>query len=221
MKKILYFEGAGCAPRGEVENCRIRTAFHLNDGRAVYLELIGVETTKHSAPRVKQYAVAGFVDFCFYVTGCSDDCNESQIPKYQHKTFEYTKKNILKLVNSLGCSFDEIVVLPDLAGYHVHGKGRAVNYGDKFLYDKSLTHRREEIRRHYYDHEKSEGKQYPNLSVWVDAENPAALHLLRHFSGFNKHWTIDPTAECWQDTVQETLLYSPGVHGVTSMECGK
>ena len=31
MKKTLYFEGAGCVPRNDVENCRIRTAFTNKD----------------------------------------------------------------------------------------------------------------------------------------------------------------------------------------------
>ena len=49
-RKTLYFEGAGCAPRAYVPNCRIRTAFHLDDGRPVYLEISGMETTRCPAP---------------------------------------------------------------------------------------------------------------------------------------------------------------------------
>ena len=43
MSKTLYFEGAGCVPRGDLENCRIRTAFHLDNGKRVYLEISGFE----------------------------------------------------------------------------------------------------------------------------------------------------------------------------------
>jgi len=44
--KTLYFECAGCVPCGEVENCRIRTAFHNDEGKAIYLEVTGNERTK-------------------------------------------------------------------------------------------------------------------------------------------------------------------------------
>lgn len=42
-KKILFFEGAGGAPCGDLENCRIRTAFRNKKGIAIYLELMGRE----------------------------------------------------------------------------------------------------------------------------------------------------------------------------------
>ena len=37
MSKVLYFEGAGCVPCNDVENCRIRTAFTNNEGEKVYI----------------------------------------------------------------------------------------------------------------------------------------------------------------------------------------
>lgn len=40
--KTLYFEGAGGVPRSDLENCRIRTAFHLDDGMPLYLEIVRV-----------------------------------------------------------------------------------------------------------------------------------------------------------------------------------
>ena len=52
--KVLYFEGAGWSgadiSKATIGNCRIRTAFHLDDGRAVYLEIIGNERGKYSPP---------------------------------------------------------------------------------------------------------------------------------------------------------------------------
>lgn len=39
-KKVLYFEGAGCAPCNDVENCRIRTAFTNKEGKKIYIEFI-------------------------------------------------------------------------------------------------------------------------------------------------------------------------------------
>ncbi len=114
MPKTLYFEGAGCVPRGEVENCRIRTAFHHYNGRGIYVEIIGNDVPKgkrsvmpYWAVNIKEYA--GIVTDCFF----TDD------HKYfnTHTVFEYTKKNILDFVNSLGGDFEEVVILPDLAGY--------------------------------------------------------------------------------------------------------
>lgn len=55
MKKTLYFEGAGCVPCGEVENCRIRTAFRDADGRAIYLEITSIEVTKHTSKMYKHF----------------------------------------------------------------------------------------------------------------------------------------------------------------------
>ena len=70
--KTLYFEGAGWSgadiSKSTVGNCRIRTAFHLDDGRAVYLEITGTERTKHSSPQIFQWQYTGFVDYCHYIT---------------------------------------------------------------------------------------------------------------------------------------------------------
>ena len=56
-RKVLYFEGAGWSgadiSKATVGNCRIRTAFHLDDGRKVYLEIIACEVTK-SSPKAQQ-----------------------------------------------------------------------------------------------------------------------------------------------------------------------
>lgn len=206
MTKTLFFEGAGCVPRGEVENCRIRTAFTNDLGKRIYLEMTGTEIGKHSAPMYKEFVNAGFVTDCSYIT---DDKEENIICKRNTKVFEYTKSNILKFVNSLGCSFDAVVILPNLAGYRVfketYAKGEVpYNYGDQFIYDAELTQTREEVKKHFYNLEKSEGKQYPNFSLWVDETNANQLHLLRHFNGYNKHWTITIGNGNW--AIEETIL---------------
>ena len=228
--KTLYFEGAGCAPRGDVPNCRIRTAFHLDNGDALYLELTGSEVTKHSPNRLKCYTNAAHVDHCFYITGfpqygpvpadkpsCSTHICERGV------NFEYCMAEILRFVNSLGASFDAVEVLHNLAGYRVHAGCGNYNYGDEFPYDRELTAKREAIYNAIYDMEKAEreadraagtkkfahgpsGMVYPNFSLWVDEENPALLHLLRHFNGFNKHWEIDASRDDWQATMRETPL---------------
>ena len=83
--KILYFEGAGWSnadiSKSTIGNCRIRTAFHLDDGRLVYLEIIGSERTKRSLPEVYKWPYTGFVDSCFYITDekPNDDENKHRI----------------------------------------------------------------------------------------------------------------------------------------------
>lgn len=202
--KTLYFEGAGCVPCGEVENCRIRTAFHNDEGNPIYLEILGIEVTKHNRKTYPNIDFVGIIDHCFYILS-DDDCNKHSIRSLTHTTFEYTKAEILRIVNSLGCSFDAVVILPDLAGYRVHKDGGGYCFGDEFIFDPVRTARAEEIHAHFHALEKSEGREYPNFSLWVDENDPSLLHLLRHFPGYNKHWEIR-NIENWQDTVTETTL---------------
>ncbi len=253
--KMLYFEGAGWSnadiSKATIGNCRIRTAFHLDDGRAVYLEINGSERTKYSIPEVYKWQYTGFVDTCHYITDDvpNDDCNKHSlfgkfhevyttvteaiysrkgkrlpdriIPHYRAITFPYTEEGILKIVNSLGASFDAIKVLPDLGGYRVFPEKCSCQgpdgyyYGDEFQYDPELVARREAVYKHYYQLEKSEGQDYPTLSLWVDEFDPGALHLLRHFPGtfqtaHNTHWIIQVdkgnTLEDWIATAKETHL---------------
>lgn len=217
--KILYFEGAGAVPRGDVPNCRIRTAFHLDNGKALYLEIIGTEVTKHTPDRLKCYTNSAHIDHCYYIHDTGEDGHT--IHKCERSVnFEYSMPQILKFVNSLGASFDRVCILPDLAGYRVHGGHKTYNFADEFSFDPELTAKRLRIRSAIYDLELVErerdkatngkrfvhspgSKSYPNFSLWVDNEDPKILHLLRHFNGFNKHWMIDATAENWQKSMQE------------------
>lgn len=238
MGKTLFFEGAGWSgadiSKATIGNCRIRTAFHLDDGQAVYLEITGSERTKHSSPQIFRWQYTGFVTDCYYITDDkpNDDCNKHRVMLPRkcgekrstvegNSHFEYTEAEILRLVNSLGASFDAIKVLPDLGGYRVfkekysdHGPER-YNYGDLFQFDPELLARREAVYRHYYELEKAEGREYPNFSLWTVEEDPGALHLLRHFPGTfqtarNTHWIIrvdtGDTLQDWIATAQETHL---------------
>lgn len=119
MKKILLFEGAGCVPRGDVENCRIRTAFTNDEGKQIYLEITGSETTKHTPEHLKEYTNAAHVWHCFYITDetPNDDCNLHRICEPHGKkslelvNFEYSRAGILRFVNAtLHCSFDDIAI---------------------------------------------------------------------------------------------------------------
>ena len=131
--KKLYFEGAGCVPRSDIPNCRIRTAFHLDDGRAVYLEISGMETTRSTAPCYSKFTNYGIIDPLHYTTGTGDDRADFGLDRTY--AFEYTQANLLQLVNSLGASFDAVEVLHDLAGYRVHADNGVYNFGDEFTPD--------------------------------------------------------------------------------------
>ena len=125
--KTLFFEGAGCVQRGDVENCRIRTAFHNKEGRAIYLELTGIESNKYTAKSLANFTNIGCVDYCHYITEDLDDCNKScvrEVPTgllVERKYFEYSKDGILKFVNDiLFCNFDNIKICDVFDGYQVH-----------------------------------------------------------------------------------------------------
>lgn len=200
--KVLYFEGAGWSgadiSKATIGNCRIRTAFHLDDGRAVYLEIIGSERTKHSSPEVHRWQYTGFVDACFYITDekPNDDQNKHSIRLTdRRRIFEYTEKAILKFVNGLGASFDAVKVVPDLGGFHVFPEDHSCDgpygyyYGDEFQFDPEMTARREAVYERVYKTEKAEldadwkeragrfvhmpGRAAsPNFSLWVDEKDP-------------------------------------------------
>lgn len=247
--KILYFEGAGWSGAdisiATIGNCRIRTAFHLDDGQAVYLEIEGGERTRYSNPQIFRWQYTGFVTYCHYITDekPNDDCNKHRVPMpkklakgksvERNYNFEYTEAEILRLVNSLGASFDAVKVVPDLGGFNVFSENHSCdgpdgyNYGDEFQFDPEMTARREAVYKRVYDTELSERKEdrekrgrkfvhspsgidYPNFSLWVDEKDSGLLHLLRHFNGYNKHWCIrtdaGQTLEDWMATTKETLL---------------
>lgn len=195
--KTLYFEGAGWATCGEVSNCRIRTAFTNTKGNKVYIELMGREVTKENIKneyyqsgwhkRYQNYRPGdgfGFCDFCYVITNNPkiDDCNANRVRDQKGEVvercndFAYTYKGILEFVNKYcNTDFDEIVILPSLAGYRVfNDKGKhdtysGYNYGDKFKYKPRLTARRikkaNELSEHYKElfH-----LRYDNTSFYVE-----------------------------------------------------
>lgn len=204
MAKILYFEGAGweMSKVGEVENCRIRTAFHNDNGKGIYLEIHGDEYTSLDG----------------YFTGVSlckvSHCvaiKANGYPEYRNIDVKvdslslYSYKGILRVVNSLGCSFDEIVVLPWIAGFRVHAiPGPGFNYGDVFKPDKRLIKQREEVHNHFK-------ACFSNFSCWIDECNPALLHIqeqtnhLRVYFGTPKlnHFLIDVADTEWKAQLKD------------------
>ena len=220
MKRILYFEGAGCVPRGEVENCRIRTAYRNKFGEIVYLEMLSTntayefETDKNGNRKKKEINGAfGHIDFC-HKTIIEQDENGNSVwsdcNKYRYSyplrardnvnyNFEYTKAGILEMVNTyFDGDFDEVVILPDLAGYRVHAdKYNRVdcpyNLMDDFVYDEARTKQAKKIKQYFYDFEKNVlGKRYPNFSIYFEGD---ILKVCIHYNGFNDRIEIENVFE--------------------------
>ena len=210
MRKTLYFEGAGCVPCNDVENCRIRTAFTNRDGKKIYIELLsgykntfveyGKNGRKLKHPKMISEDGYLYCDFCFYITEDPeiDDCNESRLEcERKHATVKYTKENILAFVNE-NCSadFEEVVILDDLAGFRVHADGKrntpeAYNYGDLFNYDAELTRR----RREKVEEMKKEfcvlfNQKYDNTSYWIDNKGNLTVRINTYEEALKKaNWT--------------------------------
>ena len=181
--KTLYFEGAGCVPRGEVENCRIRTAFRNKNGEPIYLEMSGNDKAyrfktddKGNRKAIELNGAFGWINHCFNIDKYLSEEKEDNVrmsfenaePDVNYE-FEYTKAEILRFVNEkLDGDFDEVVVLPDLAGYRVHKGGGSFNFGDEFIYNEERTEQAERIRQYYYDKEKERGVKFPCFSIWFD-----------------------------------------------------
>lgn len=113
--------------------------------------------------------------------------------------------SILAFVNSLGASFDKICVLPDLAGYRVHSDDseKRYNYADEFTPDWEVIKRAKEIHEYFYQLEQSEGKKFPNFSLYNDEGDKTKLYLIRHYNGYNKKWLIDASSDSWLKTMVE------------------
>ncbi|MBU5406483.1 hypothetical protein KQI08_11295 [Paraeggerthella hongkongensis] len=200
-KKVLCFEGAGAVPRGEVENCRIRTAFSNDEGKRFYLEILGFERNGHrwcEANSPRDWAHVGYIDFAYEITdGDDDDCNCHSCDCERNCCIEYTYKGILDFVNDeFGCSFDIIHVAGSLDGYHVfpeHRGYKAYNFGDEFEYSDEIVCRALSIRRHI------EQKDDSKASTWND---DGILHA-RYYSGDKRgqHWIYMLDQLCWKDGI--------------------
>lgn len=152
--------------------------------------MMGVEVTDHMHKSYQKFKNVAFVDFCHYITGGYNDCNDSKVRskdgtavERNGNNFEYTRENILSFVNSLGASFDEVVILPDLAGYRVHKDGGGYNFADEFYYDVPRTVQAQKIKEYFYNYEKQVlGKRYPNFSIYFDND---VLKVLLHYNRLN------------------------------------
>ncbi len=178
--RILYFEGAGCVPRGDLENCRIRTALSLDNGNLVYLEISASEVTKNMSPTYKLFKNVAHIDHCHNITGYDEKVREFDRNGF---VFEYNRENLLKFVNGLGASYDAVKILPDLAGYRVHKDGGGYNFADEFIYNEERTKQAERIKQWYYDKEKAKGVKYPCFSIWFPNVRESETLNVRFFDG--------------------------------------
>ena len=192
--KTLYFEGAGLenAYKGEISNCRIRTAFTNNEGKKIYLEILGTEKTLDDVKKYRRYEnyiigeAIGFIDSCHYITDDPriDDENENRLKYENNENIHYSYDGILKFVNeNCNCSFDNIEVLGWLSGYRVfsdngkYGTYVKYNYGDEFQYNKELETKRVNKKKELEDHFcKIFNQKYSNASIWCNG-NENILHV--------------------------------------------
>lgn len=236
--RVLYFEGVGmdnpAIADDFVKNCRIRTAFHLDNKSPVYLEIVGGRLGK-----IEPALYTASVVCCYRISTDepNDDCNRYPITKYHGTSFVYSEEEVLKVVNGLGASFDAIKVLPPLGGYRAFKEHKPYSgpagyrFGDEFEFDPEMLTRREAVYDKVYGIESDQlladkamngdkfvhspsGVDRPNFSLWVDENDPGLLHLLRHFNGYNKHWEIrtdeGDTLEEWMATAKVTRLGRSG-----------
>ena len=191
MKKTLYFEGAGCVPCNDVENCRIRTAFTNKEGKKIYIEFLsGYKHTKveydkngRKLKNSKWVSEDGYLycNSCHYITDDSgiDKCNKSRLSCERNSEIEkvkYTKENILAFVNEhCNADFDEIVALDDLAGYMVFADvkkcntSEGYNFGDVFNYDAELTRKRiEKVKEMRKEFCILFNQKYDNTSYYIE-----------------------------------------------------
>lgn len=194
-KKVLYFEGAGCVPRGDVENCRIRTAFINDEGKSIYLELSGFEVNKYTAKSAEGFENVGTIDHCHYITNenPNDDCNKHRLPIERKINFGYYKQEILKLVNrELNCSFDEMIVTDIFDGYHVHADHRGYNLMDDFVYRPERAKKAREAF-HKIDMQVREqlGEKYSKISLHTLGDNALSVRCYASDESMKKHG-MDP-----------------------------
>lgn len=134
MKKILMIEGAGMASaevsRNTIGNCRCRTAFHLDDGRAVYLEFHGWDYKNgvfyQGGVFKPAWRYSGWVEFLHTIGQGAP----VEFDKQNLKFFKYDHDSVLKMINEIGASFDDFVVIND-GSYRVHGREYGTyNFGE-------------------------------------------------------------------------------------------
>lgn len=230
--RTLYFEGAGCEGTqvNDVENCRIRTAFKVPDGREFYLELLsGYENyPKGNIPEeIQKWSETitfpcrsnhGFisfsnmiiVDFCFEIHNGNGDCNNFRHPIERKRTMmPYTKECILQLVNNnLGGDFTDIVILPWLSGYRVHSDNhkRKYNLMNDYI---DIPARTAERNRIYHEEAK---RYFEKIYRQHIKANPRAARLMSEYETWSLVKYTDKTITIRSHTYSELIDDDQRVH---------
>lgn len=105
---VLLFEGAGTKHHNRV-NCRIRTRTTDSKGRPVYIELHGVEQSKHLIEDMRKtgYAIVGSVMHVLILDYDNPSAKPQDYPRaHLPSFFDYTEEGIVRFVNAmLGTKF--------------------------------------------------------------------------------------------------------------------
>lgn len=115
QNKIVKFEGAGwsSAEHNGVGNCRIRGVFTTKQGRDIYLEMGGTKNHGHMAPSLRYMDFPAHVSHCFDLKDVTSNRSYDLCKHEREYRAEYTKPNILKLLNILGVECDDFEVIND------------------------------------------------------------------------------------------------------------
>lgn len=187
--RTLYFEGAGCVPRGDVENCRIRTAFINDDGDMVYLELSGFEANKYMQKKYPELQNIAFVDHCYI----HSDGEAMRRFNLERVNFEYRKQEILNFVNGyLHCSFERIIITDEFDGYRVHKGAGGYNLMEDFRYDPVKAEKARQVF-HKIDMQVREqlGEKYSKINLHSIMDNHITVLCYASDTSMREHG-LDP-----------------------------
>lgn len=84
-----------------------------------------------------------------------------------------------------------------------NNRAKRYNYADEFTPDWEVIKRAKKIHEYFYQLEKSEGKKFPNFSLYNDEGDKTKLYLIRYYNGYNKKWLIDASSDSWLKTMIE------------------
>lgn len=185
-EKVLFFEGAGNVERGEVANCRIRTAFINDKGEKCYVELSGNGIHKYNRSYYPTFKIGDAVMSVWSASIINKDDDFEHMTKLEDKKGNtlYTYANILKYVNdTFNCSFTSVKVLNYPSAYRVFGKHNTINYMNDYKHDEQLEAQHKKVLNYFKEIDKKElNKKYSNLSY---IKNGKGAEILMHYNGFN------------------------------------
>lgn len=192
----LFFEGAGCASRGDVENCRIRTAFKTEAGEAIYLELCGFEKDGQNVG---------------YVLDCRDAETGEDNREIEKARYPYSKQGIVDFINTtFGCNFDSIFITDRFCLYTPlkPGGGYFMQEDYSFNIEQSQARRAAYNRMDAYMRDIHDS-QYSVISIDKISENSVTVRCYSSNEKMKKAG-LDPTKRFTKIYVEGIGQYEPG-----------